>query len=145
MLGIIHLTAFFGVGGIRDPEVKNLFVDGAVPYAVSTLVVVGLFIFLPTTKCTRVVNPQVVAITLLAFVFAIAIVPTLSSAWMCVLGAYYVIIGLLAAGFTIDVVRNFFAHGVWDLKTIPIDACVFGFLLYFVTVRAVTRKSDICC
>jgi heme/copper-type cytochrome/quinol oxidase subunit 4 len=46
VLVIVHLAMFLGVGGVSDQEVKSLFVDGAVPYAVLTIVVVGLFIVL---------------------------------------------------------------------------------------------------
>ncbi|HKW36899.1 MAG TPA: hypothetical protein VJO54_03735 [Burkholderiales bacterium] len=46
VLVIVHLAIFLGVGGVSDQEVKNLFVDGAAPYAVLTIVVVGLVILL---------------------------------------------------------------------------------------------------
>jgi hypothetical protein len=82
-----------------------------------------------------------VANTLMAIVFGIAVVLTLLSAWMYASYGYHAIIGLFAAGFAIDVVSNFFTHGAWDLRTMSIDACVFGFLLYFVTVQTVTRRK----
>jgi len=43
-LAIVHLAVFFG--GVSDQEVKNLFVDESVPYAVLTFVLVGLFFML---------------------------------------------------------------------------------------------------
>jgi len=46
VLGIVHLAMFLGVGRISDQEVKSLFVDGAVPYAVLIIIVVGLFVVL---------------------------------------------------------------------------------------------------
>ena len=42
-LVIVHLVAFFGITSISDQEVKKLFIDGGAPYAVLSIVVVGLF------------------------------------------------------------------------------------------------------
>jgi 4-amino-4-deoxy-L-arabinose transferase-like glycosyltransferase len=46
VLAVIHLAVFFGIGSVGDQEAKNLFVDGAAPYAVLILVAVGLFVLL---------------------------------------------------------------------------------------------------
>ena len=45
-LVIVHLAAFLGITSISDQEVKNLFIDGGAPYAVLSIVVVGLFFVL---------------------------------------------------------------------------------------------------
>jgi hypothetical protein len=45
-LAIVHLAAFFGITIVSDQEVKNLFIDGAAPYAMLSVVVVGLFFVL---------------------------------------------------------------------------------------------------
>lgn len=44
ILAILHLAAFFGIASVRDPEAKNLFIDGSVAYAILLLVAVGLFL-----------------------------------------------------------------------------------------------------
>ena len=45
-LVIVHLAAFFGITSISDQEVKKFFIDGGAPYAVLSIVVVGLFFVL---------------------------------------------------------------------------------------------------
>jgi len=60
---------------------------------------------------------------------------TLFSAWTRSGYAYYAIVSLFAAGFILDLVRDYLSRGTWDPKAIAIDACVFGFLFYFVTVQ----------
>jgi hypothetical protein len=79
--------------------------------------------------------------TLLLTVFGAAIVLTLLSAWTFSGYAYYLIIFLYAAGFLVDIVGGYFAKGSWDLKGISIDVCIFGFLLYFVTIQKVTGQK----
>jgi hypothetical protein len=46
VLVTVHLAAFFGITSISDQEVKNLFIEGGAPYAVLSIVVVGLFFVL---------------------------------------------------------------------------------------------------
>jgi hypothetical protein len=79
--------------------------------------------------------------TLLLVVFAIAIALTLLSAWTFWRYAYYVIISLFAAGFMVDIFGSYLSQGSWDLKAISVDVCIFGFLLYFVTIQNVTGRK----
>src|SRR5262245_28331667 len=73
--------------------------------------------------------------TLLLTLFGIAITLTLLSAWTRSGYAYYTIVSFFAAGFILDLVRDYLSQGTWDPKAIAINVCVFGFLFYFVTVQ----------
>lgn len=46
VLAVFHLAAFLGIGSVGDQEVKDLFVDGAAPYAALSIVIVGVFFVL---------------------------------------------------------------------------------------------------
>lgn len=78
---------------------------------------------------------------LLLIVFAIAIALTLLSAWTRSRFAYYTIVCLFAAGFMLDLVHGYSSRGTWDPRAIAIDVCVFGFLLYFITVQNVMGRK----
>ena len=78
---------------------------------------------------------------LLIVVFGLAIVLTLISAWTLSSYAYHAIVVLFAAGFILDLIGSYLSRGMVDPKTIAIDACIFGFLFYFVTVQKVTGRK----
>jgi hypothetical protein len=49
-LACTHLVVSLGAVSVSDQEAKDLFVDGAIPYSVLTILMVGLFLVLHRTR-----------------------------------------------------------------------------------------------